>query len=422
MTTRRWTDWSAVIAGALALGLGGACGGGGDDGPADDSGDDAAGIDAQPAPYCTAGPGTEMRLVQVASGLSRPVGATAPSGDPRIFVLERAGYVRVVRDGILAPTPYLDVTDEILSVGDEQGLLGLAFHPQFSTNGKLYVSYVATDEHRVISEFTAAASDAATVDPSTERVLIRDPHIARDNHNGGTVTFGPDGLLYFSLGDGGGANDSENGGQNAQTLRAKILRIDVDNGDPYGIPSGRRWATAGGVSEMWAWGLRNAWQFSFDSAGQIYIGDVGQEEYEEIDIIPPGEGGLNFGWPVYEGEACFDEDSGGSAGCDNPGAYVFPAFTLDRRGQSGSITGGRVYEGTCMPDVRGTYVFADYSSGRIWTSPVSGAALTNVVDRTTEIDPGGDLFGDISAFGHDGYGELYVMALMNGRLYRFERR
>lgn len=395
------------------------CGGSGDDGTSDDA---PPGIDAAPAPYCSPGPGTDMRLVEIVTGLSQPVGAMAPSGDSRIFVLERGGYVRVIRNGVLVGEPYLDVTDETLSTGDEQGLLGLAFHPNFATNGKLYVSYVATDEHRVISEFTASPPTADVVDAATERMLVHDPHIARDNHNGGAVMFGPDGLLYFSLGDGGGANDSENGGQNPNTLRAKILRIDVDRGDPYGIPEDNPWVTAGGVPEMYVWGLRNPWQFSLDSAGNIFIGDVGQERFEEIDIVPAGQGGLNFGWPVFEGDTCFTADSGGDAECDNPSAYVMPAFTLDRTGQSGSIIGGRLYEGTCMPDVRGTYVFGDYNSGRVWTSTFADGALVGIDDQTAEIDPQGLLYADISAFGTDGYGELYVMALSRGRLYRFERR
>jgi glucose/arabinose dehydrogenase len=398
-----------------------ACGGGGTTPPVIDA--PPSGVDAPPAPYCSPQSGTALKLTPIVSGLNQPVGATAPSGDPRIFVIERAGYVRVVRDGVLVPTPYFDLTDKVLSTGDEQGLLGLAFHPQFAQNGKLYVSYSRdSDEHRVISELTAASPADDTVPITSERVLIADPHVARDNHNGGALAFGPDGLLYITLGDGGGANDSENGGQNTQTLRAKILRIDVDSGDPYGIPPGNPWAAAGGVPEMWAWGLRNPWQIAIDSNGNIFIGDVGQAEYEEINIIPPGTGGLNFGWPVFEGTTCFTADENMGQGCDNPGAYTMPAWILDRRGTSGSITGGRLYEGTCMPDVRGTYIFGDYNSGRVWSSPFSGGALTDVQERTSQIDPSRLLEGDLSAFGTDGYAELYVMALVAGRLYRVDLR
>jgi glucose/arabinose dehydrogenase len=400
-----------------------ACGGGGgnDDQPAIDA--RPSGVDAVPAPYCQPTNGTSMKLTRIVGGLSHPVGATAPSGDSRIFVIERPGYVRVIRNGLLEPTPYIDLTDRILSVGDEQGLLGIAFHPNFAENRKVYLSYSRdSDEHRVISEFTAASVDANTLDPATERILIHDPHVARDNHNGGAIAFDPEGFLYITLGDGGGANDSEHGGQNTTTLRAKILRIDVDRGDPYAVPPDNPWATAGGVPEMWAWGLRNPWQISIDSHGNIFIGDVGQEDYEEIDIIPAGMGGLNFGWPVFEGSTCFTDDENGDEGCDNPGAYAMPAYSLDRRGMSGSIIGGRLYEGTCMPQLRGTYIFGDYNSGRIFASPFSGGGLPDVQDRTAEIDPNHDVEYDLSAFGTDGYGELYVMALNGGELFRFEIR
>jgi len=410
---------------ATAVGFGFGCGGGGGTPPGDDTPTidaPAAAIDASPAPYCSPASGTSLKLTEIVGGLSQPVGATAPSGDPRIFVIERAGYVRIVRDGVLAPTPYFDLTDRILSLGEEQGLLGLAFHPDFAHNGKVYVSYNRdSDEHRVISELTASPT-ADTLDVATERVLIHDPHVARDNHNGGAIAFGPDGYLYITLGDGGGANDDGDGGQNTQTKRAKVLRIDVDHGDPYQVPSDNPWATAGGVAEMWGWGFRNPWQMSIDSSGNIFVGDVGQESFEEIDIIPAGQGGLNFGWPVFEGTTCFTADANGNLGCDNPSAYAMPAYTLDRRGQGGAIIGGRLYEGTCMPDVRGTYVFGDYNTGRIWTSPFSGGALTDVQDRTAQIDPGHLVEADISAFGTDGYGELYVMALGHGKLYRFELR
>ncbi|MBP6629809.1 MAG: PQQ-dependent sugar dehydrogenase [Kofleriaceae bacterium] len=393
--------------------------GGDGDGPIGPVIDGRSTVDAAPAPFCTPTPGTGLKLTQIAQNLENPVFLGAPAGDARAFIIEQPGRIRLFKDGLVAATPFLDIESKVLSVGDEQGLLGLAFHPQFASNGKFYVSYSARPSGaRVVSEFIAAGG--ADIAGTTERVLINDPHI-RDNHNGGSLEFGPDGLLYIAFGDGGGANDSENGGQNPATLRGKILRIDVNSGSPYAIPPGNPWASGGGVPEMWAWGLRNPWRMSFDPQGNLFIGDVGQGGFEEIDVIPTGAAGVNFGWPVFEGTTCFTADDGGNAGCDMPGTYTMPVVTIDRRSNSRcSVVAGYVYNGTCMPDLAGQFFYGDYCTGQVNTFRFVGGAATDAQERTMDLDPQRLLEGRLSSFGVDGYGELYVTARNAGRVYRIE--
>jgi len=382
---------------------------------------DALVVDAPPAPYCTSKPGTTLKLTAVATGLRDPVWVTAPAGDNRVFILEQPGVIRVMRDGSLSPTPYLDLQDRVNATGDEQGLLGLAFHPQFAQNGKFYVHYTSNDAQLVIAEFTATPS-ADTAPVASARTLMAVPH-NYDNHNGGTVAFGPDGFLYISMGDGGGADNFLGNGQNPQSKLAKVLRIDVDTGSPYGIPPGNPWATSGGVPEMFAWGLRNPYRFSIDPAtGDVYIGDVGQGTYEELDYVPHGTVGLNFGWAVFEGPMCFTADPDGDEGCDMPAPYRAAALAIDRRSNGeNSIVGGHVYRGACMPDLDGTYFFGDYGAGRIKTLKIEGGVAVGEQDRTPDLDPGGNLvYQQLSSFGVDGFGELYVTAHESGRVYRIE--
>lgn len=404
-----------------------ACGGGGKapdggDGSRRDGGPEVDGrptVDASPAPYCTPRAGTRLKLAPIAEGLENPVGVFAPPGDARAWIVEQPGRIRLFKGGLVQAAPYLNIEGRVLSTGTEQGLLGLAFHPQFAQNGKFYVSYTARPSgNRVISEFTASP-DADTAN-ATERILINDPH-PRDNHNGGSIEFGTDGFLYIAFGDGGGANDSEDGGQNPNTLRGKILRIDVNSGNPYAIPNGNPWAAGGGVREMWAWGLRNPWRMSFDPQGNLFIGDVGQGEFEEIDVIPTGAAGTNFGWPVFEGQQCFTADENGAAGCDTPGNYVMPIVNIDRRGNGRcSVVAGHSYHGTCMPDMANQVFHGDYCSGHVYTFRYAGGAATDQVDRTSDLDPSRILEGQLSSFGVDGYGEIYVSAHRAGRIFRIE--
>ncbi|MEZ4402895.1 MAG: PQQ-dependent sugar dehydrogenase [Kofleriaceae bacterium] len=396
-----------------------ACGGGKSGSDDASSPTDAPTIDAPPAPYCQPTPGTSLKLVEIASGLRQPVGLAAPIGDARQFVLEQPGRIRVIKDGSLLAAPFLDLSEQVNATDEEQGLLGLTFHPRFADNGKFYVAYTGNASAVVIAEFTAAAG-ADTANP-TARVLLSEPH-PYGNHNGGTVAFGPDGFLYISMGDGGGADNFLGNGQNPASRLSKILRIDVDSGSPYGIPPTNPWAAGGGVPEMYAWGLRNPWRFAIDGAsGDLYIGDVGQGAYEELDLVPAGQPGANFGWAVFEGPMCFTADADGNAGCDNPGAYTEPLVAIDRRTNGeNSIIAGAVYRGTCMPDFAGTFFYGDYGSGRVKTLKVVGGAATEQQDRTADVDPGGLLYQQLASFGVDGFGEVYVMARTAGRVYRIE--
>ncbi|MCE9579279.1 MAG: PQQ-dependent sugar dehydrogenase [Deltaproteobacteria bacterium] len=376
--------------------------------------------DAAPAPYCTPKSGTKLKLTEIASGLSSPVLVTAPAGDPRIFILEQPGRIRLIgADGILRDTPYLDLGDACIQTGGEQGLLGLAFHPKFAENGKFYIDYTrASDGAEVIAEYTTTPAAETVTSAPRELIVQEDP---ASNHNGGMLAFGPDGYLYISIGDGGGGGDSFHNGQNQQTLMAKILRIDVDHpdsGKPYGIPADNPWKAGPGVPEMFVWGLRNPWRFSIDQqTGDVFIGDVGQGTTEEVDVIPHGTSGQNLGWSVFEGDGCFDNNPG----CADATPFTPPVVAYNRvnTGQC-SVVGGYVYRGACMPDLVGTYFYGDYCSGEIDTFIYAGGAATSKMSRTSDVDPDGLLKGRLSSFGTDGYDELYATAVSSGRVFRIE--
>jgi len=231
------------------------------------------------------------------------------------------------------------------------------------------------------------------------------------------IAFGADGDLYASFGDGGGGGDTYHNGQNKQTLHAKILRVDVDHNTPYRIPPDNPWAAGGGVGEMYAWGLRNPWRFSIDlPTGDLYIGDVGQGQFEEIDVIPHGTSGQNFGWPIYEADTCF-----GAATCTAPERYTPPTLAYDRRGGSEcAVMGGVVYRGTCMPDYVGTYFYGDYCAGEVNSFVYADGQATQRQSHTVDLDPTHLLQGRLTSFGTDGFGELYVTALQSGVVYRIE--
>ena len=344
------------------------------------------------------------------SGLSYPVGITnAGDGSGRLFVNELTGKIRVINpDGTLRATDFVDLSDRLVA-GGEQGFLGVAFHPDFASNGRLFVHYSrAGDGATVISELTAAP-DHATASAASERILFThdQPFV---NHNGGQLAFGPDGYLYIGLGYGGSGGDPFGNGQNLQVLLGKILRIDVDSapaaGKEYAIPEGNPYAAGGvapgaGLPEIWAFGLRNPWRFSFDrTTHDLYIGDVGQNAWEEVDRQPAGSAGSeNYGWNAYEASHCFSSCEGVSA--------VGPIAEYGHD-QGCSVTGGYVYRGTRQPAMLGTYLFGDYCSGTIFTLPADGISARRLAD--TELQ--------ISSFGEGEDGEIYLVELSAGGVYR----
>jgi glucose/arabinose dehydrogenase len=355
---------------------------------------------ASPVPLAAA-----VSLEPIVGGLEAPIGvANAGDGSGRLFILEQRGLVRIVdAAGQLLADPFVDLSDRI-SAGGERGLLGIAFHPAFADNGRLFVNYTNRSGDTVVAEL-AASADRGVADPASERQLLFVAQPA-PNHNGGALVFGPDGYLYVALGDGGGGGDTFGHGQDPSTLLATILRIDVDEGGPYAIPPDNPFVAGGGAPEVWAYGLRNPWRISFDRAtGDLYIADVGQRALEEIDRIAAGApGGANFGWPIMEGSACF-----ASVSCD-PTGLVLPIAEYGHD-EGCSVTGGHVYRGTLQPALGGMYIFADYCSGIIFgleaANPAAG--LRRLADTDLRI----------ASFGEDEAGELYLVDHeLGGGLYR----
>jgi glucose/arabinose dehydrogenase len=362
---------------------------------------------ATAVPTPPASPAAAIGLAAVVSDLQSPLFAGhAGDGSGRLFVLEQAGRIRVIRDGRLAPAPYLDISDRVRA-GGEQGLLGLAFAPTFATDGRLFVNYTDGNGDTVVSEFLAPDPAADRADPGSERVLLLiDQPFA--NHNGGALAIGPDGLLWIATGDGGSGGDPRGNGQRLDTLLGKLLRIDPRpaGGAPYGIPADNPFAgSADARGEIWAYGLRNPWRFSFDRAtGDLWIGDVGQSSLEEVNHWPAGSpAGPNFGWNTMEAGACFEP----AEGCVTDGLVLPVAEYGHDRGCS--ITGGYVYRGTAVPGLAGTYLYADYCSGTIWGLDASAAQPTPRV----LLEAG----ANIVSFGEDEAGELYVVDL-GGRVLR----
>ncbi|MEA3188895.1 MAG: hypothetical protein QOD99_2725 [Chthoniobacter sp.] len=343
-----------------------------------------------------------IRLLPFLTGFQRPL-ACIDDRSGRIFVVEQPGRIRVSHDGMLEPAPFLDITDRVYSGDNECGLLGLAFHPQFKTNGRFFVNYTTKKRGKLqtrVSEFKVDPT-ALRADSGSERELLTfDQPFA--NHNGGCVIFGPDGMLYIGTGDGGAANDPQENGQNLGTWLAKILRIDVDHKQPYAVPADNPFVgKEKALPEIWAYGLRNPWRFSFDrETGQLWCGDVGQNKWEEVDII---ERGKNYGWSAKEGLHDFEPKRA-------VGPLTDPIKEYGRElGQS--ITGGYVYRGKQFPELQGIYLYADYQSSRIFALKWDGHSLT--LDGQILQPP-----FHISSFGEDKDGELYVCDHSGGRLFR----
>jgi glucose/arabinose dehydrogenase len=345
---------------------------------------------------------TGVGLEEVVRGLSEPVHVTAAPGDPRLFVVEQAGRIRVVQDGSLRPEPFLDITSRVRS-GGERGLLSVAFHPGFAQNGRLYVYYTDLDGDIRIERYTANPA-RSSADPATASTVLVVEHSRYGNHNGGLVLFGPGGRLFIGTGDGGGGGDPLGSGQDRASLLGKLLRLNVDGAEPYTIPSDNPYVGQAGVRpEIWAYGLRNPWRFAFDG-DQLWLADVGQNAWEEINAVAAGTAGLNFGWNLMEGSHCY------TAGCNATGLVV-PVHEYSHA-DGCSVTGGSVYRGAAIPGLRGHYVYADYCEGWVRSFRLEGGRAAD--PRDWEV---GDI-GNVTSFGTGADGELYLTSSL-GRLYRF---
>lgn len=345
-----------------------------------------------------------INLEEFVTGLTSPVEITN-ANDSRLFVVQQDGIIKIIQpNGTINTTNFLNIGSKI-TFGGERGLLGLAFHPQYSTNGYFFVYYNNLSGNIIVARYNVSSTDPNVADPASEKILLNIPK-PFDNHNGGSIHFAPDGKLWIITGDGGSGGDPNNNAQNKNVLLGKMLRIDVDATGPYNIPPDNPFAGAGvdGADEVWAYGLRNAWKFSFDlTTGNAMIADVGQGAIEEINKMPITTAGLNYGWRCYEGNNAYN-----TAGCAAQSTMTFPVAVYNHSGGKCSITGGYVYRGSQYPSLQGKYFFADYCSSQIgmldtnntitWTTPYSG--------------------NNFSTFGEDYQKGLYVADLSNGKIFK----
>lgn len=341
------------------------------------------------------------------TGLTSPLGLEpSPDGSNRLFVVEQGGTIHIIQNGALVPAPFLDISGKI-TTGGEMGLLGLTFHPQFTQNGKFYVNYVRTvagQIQSVIAEYAVSAANPNQADPTSERILLTVDQVGNfNNHKAGQLAFGPDGFLYFGLGDGGSEGDPFGNGQNTQTLLGKMMRIDVNTTSPglqYGIPPDNPFVGGGGLPEIYAIGFRNPWRFSFDRAsGRLFVGDVGQDKFEEVDIVQKGQ---NYGWNTMEATHCFNP----SSNCNMTGLTLPIAEIPHPEGEA--VLGGFIYHGSALASLQGQYIFGDLN-GKIWALQ---EGPPNTFTRSLLMDSGLSL----SSFGQDESSELYVVDIGNGRV------
>jgi glucose/arabinose dehydrogenase len=351
---------------------------------------------------------SSLTLTDWASGFTRPLDI-AHCGDSRLFIVQQNGVIRVLDSTGTHLDTFLNIDPRVNSTSNEQGLLGLVFHPDYAQNGYFFVNYSTNgDGSTQISRFTVKPDNPDQADPGSELPILNIPQPFA-NHNGGCLKFGNDGYMYIGMGDGGSGGDPLNNSQTPGTLLGKILRIDIANASvssPYSVPPDNPFVgQAGYQPEIWSLGWRNPWRFSFDRlTGDMWVGDVGQNAREEIDFIHPGEGGLNYGWRCYEGEVPFN-----TAGCQSEASYAEPFFTYPNPAAGCSVTGGFVYRGSIHPDMYGMYVFADFCNGKIWgirpqVTPVRAIQLADISNY------------QISTFGEDAQGELYLALLGQGRI------
>ena len=340
----------------------------------------------------------------LADNLRSPVAITH-AGDSRLFITEQAGQIKIIQDGQLLGEPFLNISHLVKS-GGERGLLSTAFHPQYTENGFFYVNYTNSSGNTVIARYEVTA-DPSKADPNSEKVLLQIDQ-PFSNHNGGQIAFGPDGYLYIGTGDGGRGGDPLNAGQDLSTLLGKILRIDVDKEEPYAIPEDNPFiSNENARPEIWAYGLRNPWRFSFDSeADDLFIADVGQNSFEEVNFQPStSTGGENYGWRLMEAEQCFEPRSNCNAG----GTLILPIISY-ARADGRSITGGYVYRGQAIKSLQGKYVYGDFATKRVWMASRGADKWTAELLANTSFS--------ISSFGEGFAGELYLADHSGGKIYK----
>jgi glucose/arabinose dehydrogenase len=332
----------------------------------------------------------------VAEDVGEPVFLTAPRGDKRLFVVDRSGKILILSDGGVQERPFLDIGELVSTRGAEQGLLGLAFHPDYAENGRFFVNYTDVNgDTQIIAYQVSTDADVALATSATTLLTIEKRHA---NHNGGWIAFGPDNYLYIATGDGGGGGDPERNGQNVDALLGKILRIDVDGAKPYAIPPTNPFAKGGGAPEVFLYGVRNAWRNAFDG-DNLYIADVGQNQFEEISVVTIADAGANLGWSIMEGMHCFRP----RRDCDQTN-LVLPVYEYPHS-EGCSVTGGYVYRGKAIPEIAGRYFFGDYCIGTLLSFRYAGGAAGDAVNLGTQLS-GSRV---INSFGIDDDGEFYLL-------------
>jgi len=365
-----------------------------------------AGCSSEPSASGAPEPASGVKLETISTAFNQPVFLTFAPGDPtRLFVVEKNGLIRILENGAILAAPFLDLT-AVTTKGSEQGLLGLAFAPDYETSGRLYVNYTTPGstpggQSEIVRYHVSSDPNLADAESDTTILQVDQPYT---NHNGGMTVFGPDGFLYVGFGDGGSAGDPQGHGQSRNDLLGSLLRLDV-SGAGYTIPPDNPFAGIAGVrGELWNYGLRNPWRFSFDrQTRDLYIADVGQAEREEVDVQPAGGGGENYGWSTMEGSGCYPPGSS----CDKSG-LTLPVLEYGH-GAGCSITGGYVYRGTALPDIVGTYFYSDYCTGFLRSFKWQGGMITE-----QQSWPGAEPPGNVTSFGEDLAGELYILTIEGG--------
>lgn len=351
-------------------------------------------------------PGLALRATEIASGLTSPLYLTAPPGDDRLFVVEQEGRIRVIRDNTLLDEPFLDISNAVNFVG-EGGLLGLAFDPEYQTTGHFWINYTDRDDHATVIERYTVSADPDRAEQTSAQLVLRVDQ-PTTSHNGGQLAFGPDGMLYIGMGDGGEYDDPDGHAQNASTLLGGLLRIDVRSAQPYAIPEDNPFhSSVHGRPEVWAIGLRNPWRFSFDAVeGSLFVTDVGQHLWEEINAVPAGAPALNYGWSIVEGRHCYSVVACDTEGLTQP-VLEYPHTV------GCSIIGGYVYRGEALAGLEGHYFYGDYCEGWVRSLRVENGVATD--HREWNLGH----IGHILSFGQDASGELYVVST-TGSAYRIE--